>query len=41
MTRGQRAAAKVGALLALLGVFLLYTRPDFMLQMANQLWACF
>lgn len=23
------------------GVFLLYTRPDFLVQMANQLWACF
>lgn len=33
----------VGALAAviLVGVFLLYTRPDFMVQMANQLWSCF
>jgi hypothetical protein len=29
------------ALVALLAVFFLYTRPDFMVQMANQLWACF
>ncbi|MES2424694.1 MAG: hypothetical protein V4562_09705 [Pseudomonadota bacterium] len=26
---------------ALLGVFWLYTRPDFMVSMANQVWACF
>jgi len=29
------------ALIALGGVFLLYTRPDFMVGMANQLWSCF
>ena len=27
--------------LALLGVFASYTAPDFMLLLANQLWACF
>lgn len=27
-------------LLALLGVFSLYLHPDFMLDMANQLWLC-
>jgi hypothetical protein len=26
---------------ALAGVFLLYARPDFMVQIANQLWSCF
>jgi hypothetical protein len=25
----------------LVGVFLLYAQPDFMVQMANQVWACF
>jgi hypothetical protein len=25
----------------LAGVFHLYTQPDFLFQMANQLWACF
>ena len=25
----------------LMAVFLMYARPDFLLQMANQLWACF
>jgi len=23
------------------GVFYLYTRPDFLVQMVNELWACF
>ena len=27
-------------LAALLVVFYLYSRPDFLLQMANQLWTC-
>lgn len=26
---------------ALLGVFWLYTRPDFLFTLANQVWACF
>ena len=30
-----------GALLALLAVFTLYTRPDFLRDLADQLWACF
>jgi len=29
------------AILASLGVFSLYTRPDFLLTLANQVWACF
>lgn len=29
------------ALAVLAGVFALYTRPDFLVQLANQLWACF
>lgn len=29
------------ALVALAGVFALYTRPDFLLQLSNQIWACF
>jgi hypothetical protein len=27
--------------LILLGVFFLYTRPDFLVQLANQVWSCF
>lgn len=29
------------AMAALAAVFLMYTRPDFMVDMANQLWSCF
>ena len=31
--------AAVGA--CLLGVFYLYSRPDFLVQLSNQMWACF
>ncbi len=30
-----------GAVAVLLGVFSLYTRPDFLVTLANQVWACF
>jgi hypothetical protein len=29
------------AVLACVGVFMLYTRPDFLLTLADQLWSCF
>lgn len=29
------------AIAASLGVFALYTRPGFLLTLANQLWSCF
>ena len=29
------------ATLASLGVFALYTRPDFLVTLANQVWSCF
>jgi hypothetical protein len=29
------------AVVVLLGVFALYTRPDFLVLLANQIWACF
>ncbi len=42
---GYQLALKISgsaaALAALLGVFALYTRPDFLLTLANQVWACF
>ena len=41
MRSKQRIAWTTLALLALLLVFFLYTRPDFMVQLSNQLWACF
>jgi hypothetical protein len=30
-----------GIACALLAVFYLYTRPDFLFTLANQVWACF
>jgi hypothetical protein len=30
-----------GTVIVLLAVFALYTRPDFLVAMANQIWACF
>jgi ribose/xylose/arabinose/galactoside ABC-type transport system permease subunit len=40
--RALLATAAVAVVLgALLGVFALYTRPDFLVTLASQLWACF
>ena len=36
-----RACAWLAVVLASLGVLLLYTRPDFLVMVADQLWACF
>jgi hypothetical protein len=41
MKRATRLLLWGVALLALLGVFALYTRPDFMVTLSNQIWACF
>jgi hypothetical protein len=41
MQRKRHIALAVLALAALAGVFVLYTRPDFLLQLSNQIWACF
>lgn len=30
-----------GAVVVLLLVFALYTRPDFLVMLSNQIWACF
>ena len=30
-----------GAILVLLAVFALYLRPDFLVTLADQIWACF
>ncbi len=37
----QQLLAWALALVVLLAVFALYTRPDFLLTLADQLWACF
>ncbi|MBO9677873.1 MAG: hypothetical protein J7556_06525 [Acidovorax sp.] len=46
MARARRPAplrwlAYVAALAALLAVFALYTRPEFLVTLADQIWACF
>ncbi|MFN4360085.1 MAG: hypothetical protein ACK4F4_05090 [Hylemonella sp.] len=39
--RTRHALAWVAALGLLLAVFALYTRPDFLVTLADQVWACF
>lgn len=34
-------AALAASAAALVGVFALYARPDFLVMLSNQLWACF
>ena len=41
MTLRKRVGVAGLAVAALAGVFFMYTQPDFMVQMANQVWACF
>ena len=41
MTPVRRLLWGAVAVVALAAVFLMYTRPDFMVDMANQLWSCF
>ena len=36
-----RIAVGAAILVGLLGVFYLYSRPDFLVQLSNQIWACF
>jgi hypothetical protein len=37
----RKLLAYCAATLALLGVFALYTRPQFLVTLADQIWACF
>ena len=37
----RRAIAAATVMAVLLAVFALYLRPDFMLSLADQIWACF
>lgn len=41
MSVPRRLTLAALAAAALLAVFALYTRPDFLLQLADQVWACF
>lgn len=36
-----RTAGWSAATAALLGIFMLYTRPDFLVMLADRVWACF
>ncbi|ARV18055.1 hypothetical protein AEP_01102 [Curvibacter sp. AEP1-3] len=37
----KKTATTLALCVLLTAVFTLYAQPDFMVQMANQLWACF
>ena len=39
--RTRKLAAYAAAVAVLLGVFSLYLRPDFLVTLAGQIWACF
>ena len=39
--RARKLAAYAAAVVALLAVFALYARPDIMVALADQMWACF
>lgn len=41
MKKHYKLTAYLGALAVLLLVFALYTRPDFLVTLGNQFWACF
>ncbi len=41
MTKPLVWCVALAALAALAGVFALYTRPEFLVSLADQLWACF
>ncbi|MEO8121075.1 MAG: hypothetical protein ABI606_17355 [Rhodoferax sp.] len=41
MKRSHSVLLYAGAACVLLAVFALYTRPDFLVTLANQVWACF
>lgn len=41
MSKVRQRIVYAGIVCALLAVFYLYTRPDFLLTLANQVWTCF
>lgn len=41
MRQGYRFLLYAAAMGVLLAIFMLYTRADFMVNIANQVWACF
>jgi hypothetical protein len=41
MKHSHKILLYAGVLCVLLAVFTLYMRPDFLVTLANQVWACF
>jgi hypothetical protein len=41
MNKPAKLLAYSAALLACVGVFMIYIQPEFMVMLAGQLWACF
>jgi hypothetical protein len=41
MSLSKKMLIRVAALVVLATVFAMYVQPDFMVQMANQVWSCF
>ena len=41
MVNSQKFLLYAAAVAVLLGVFSLYIRPEFLVMLANQVWACF
>lgn len=41
MKPARRIAIGIVIVAGLFAVFYLYSRPDFMVQLSNQIWACF
>jgi hypothetical protein len=41
MLRARKVLAYAAAVAVLLGVFALYTRPELMITLSEQIWACF
>lgn len=41
MLRPRKVLAYAAAVAVLLGVFALYTRPELMITLSEQVWACF
>ncbi len=41
MTRARKLLAYAAALALLLAVFALYTRPQMLVTLTDQIWACF
>ena len=39
--RLAKGGAYAGAVMLLLAVFVLYTRPEFLVALSDQIWACF